>query len=371
MKEDKEKTQKKGDASVQEWEERGFEIKNGVLLHYRGKDSEVVIPASVTSIGYGAFEGCYGLTAVTIPNSVSEIRSRAFEGCYGLTAIEIPDSVTSIGGFAFYHCGGLTLVTIPGSVIEIGSEAFFGCKSLERVTLGKGVTLIGDSAFFGCSGLKEIVIPNSVVKIGEGAFKNCSGLKSVTLENGVAEIGEEAFWGCEELNSIEIPKSVNEIGASAFKYTAYSAAKENWEGPVLYAGNRLIEAKNTIAGSYKIKEGTEMIAGGAFSGCNRLTKIEIPRSVTKIGDHAFEGCGLKCVFIPSSVTSIGTEVFLHCYDLVQIAVEAKSVEGWSQNWDLVNCTETEEFVDYQHPTKGSWKVRTCEKHAKVVFGSHK
>ena len=56
---------------------------------------------SVTSIGYGAFEGCSGLTSITIPNSVTSIGYSAFEGCSGLTSVTIPNSVTSIGYSAF------------------------------------------------------------------------------------------------------------------------------------------------------------------------------------------------------------------------------------------------------------------------------
>ena len=61
-------------------------------------------PYPVTSIGDGAFRGCWGLTSVTIPNSVTEIGEGAFSGCSGLTRIDAypdPEKV-STGGNVFY-----------------------------------------------------------------------------------------------------------------------------------------------------------------------------------------------------------------------------------------------------------------------------
>lgn len=65
----------------------------------------------VTSIDWGAFSSCDGLTSITIPNSVTTIGGSAFSGCSGLTSITIPNSITSIGSFAFYGCSGLTTIT--------------------------------------------------------------------------------------------------------------------------------------------------------------------------------------------------------------------------------------------------------------------
>ena len=236
------------------------------------KLSSLIIPDSVTDIGYQAFEGCKSLESITIPDGVTSIGGSAFSGCTGeliinskivetsytysnypsnyswligakfskltigdsvtsigdyafqycssLKSITIPDRVTSIGYSAFYGCSSLASVTIPDSVTSIGDYAFCYCESLKRVTIGNGVTSIGDYAFDDCKRLTSISIPDTVTSIGSSAFSSCSSLENVTIGNGVAEIGHSAFSSCWSLTSVSIPDSVTSINA-AFYYCKY------------------------------------------------------------------------------------------------------------------------------------------------------
>jgi len=94
----------------------------------------------------------------------------------------IPDSVTTIGFFAFGGCSSLKEVDIPNSVTSIGKSAFESCSNLKKVVIGNSVTTIGDYAFQGCSRLASVVIPNSVAAIGFSAFGFCENLVSVTFK---------------------------------------------------------------------------------------------------------------------------------------------------------------------------------------------
>ena len=298
---------------------------------------------TVTSIGSSAFEGCSGLTSVTIPNSVTSIGISAFWGCSGLTSVTIPNSVTSIGSGAFAGCRRLTTVTIPNSVTSIGGFAFSGCSGLISISIPQSVTSIGDYAFGDCSGLTEInvesantnyasengvlfnkdkttivcypagkaettyTIPNSVTSIGSSAFAYCSGLTSVTIPNSVTSIGDYAFGGCSKLSEIYV-----------------ESANTNYESQ-----DGVLFNKTTII-------------------CYPANKIEtaytIPKSVTNIGNYAFDNCiNLTSVTIPNSVTSIGGSAFDGCRDLKQITCYATYENGLptlGSNVFSYNCTIT-------------------------------
>ena len=319
-------------------------------ITYQGKSY------SVTSIGDEAFYGCSGLTSITIPNSVTSIGGVAFFGCKSLTSITIPNSVTSIGYGAFWgsvlyeksnwedgalyindclievsekkagnfsikegtriiandacwRCSNLTSITIPNSVTSIGYAAFYECKSLTSVTIGNSVTSIGDGAFADCSVLNSITIPNSVTSIGYAAFADCSALTFITIPNSVTSIGEGAFYDCSSLTSVTIHNSVTSIGYGAFEGTALFNNPDSWEDGALYISDCLISADYDIAGNFSIKEGTRIIADGAFAWCESLTSITIPNNVTSIGEGAFYGCsGLTSVTVPSH-TKIADNAF--------------------------------------------------------------
>ena len=74
---------------------------------YRNMLQDVQVGISVTSIGFGAFLGCFSLVSITIPDGVTSIGDYAVNFCYSLTSITIPDSVTSIGSYAFNSCYGM------------------------------------------------------------------------------------------------------------------------------------------------------------------------------------------------------------------------------------------------------------------------
>ena len=82
---------------------------------------------------------------------------------------------------------------------------------------------------------------------------------------------------------------------------------------------RLLRAPEDLDGVYSIRKGVKVIANDAFNGCASLTSINIPDSVTNIGDGTFFYCkSLTSINIPDCVTSIG--VFFDCDSLTSINI---------------------------------------------------
>ena len=74
--------------------------------------------------------------------------------------------------------------------------------------------------------------------------------------------------------------------------------------------------------SIDIPNSVTRIGDVAFSGCTSLVSIDIPNSVTRIGDRAFRDCtSLASIDIPNSVTNIGSNVFNYCDGLENVDVE--------------------------------------------------
>ena len=103
-------------------------------LYLDGEEvTDLVIPEGVTSISYGAFQGCTHFTSATIPNGVTSIDSYAFDKCSGLISVSFPTSLDKIGYSAFSYCSSLFNVTIPEGVTSIGNDAFRMCWNLSSV----------------------------------------------------------------------------------------------------------------------------------------------------------------------------------------------------------------------------------------------
>ncbi len=98
--------------------------------------------------------------------------------------------------------------------------------------------------------------------------------------------------------------------------------------------------------SIEIPNSVTSIGNYAFARCFGLTSIEIPNSVTSIGDSAFSLCkGLTNIKMKSSTPpTTGNNVFAYCSNLTTVYVpkgakEAYNVEPWN-SYEIVEMEDT-------------------------------
>ena len=85
-------------------------------------------------------------------------------------------------------------------------------------------------------------------------------------------------------------------------------------------GRILVSAPRNLT-SYRVREGTTIIAEDAFLCCYELQKISLPESLQVIGPSAFACCLKLCeVCMPNSIFSVGKEAFFGCSSLENVTL---------------------------------------------------
>lgn len=248
---------------------------------------EIVLPDTLTYIGYATFKGATSLKKVTIKGNIKSITSSCFENCSSLKEVILPDSIQNISANSFTNTSLVSFIA-PKNLTSIGNEAFKDVKTLTTLNLG------------------------NVKKIYRAAFEGCDGLKEVTLPDSLTDLNEDfVFFNCKNLEKVNMPKKSISITNTLFNGTKLYLNEANWKNNVLYVGNYLVKVNDkytatslttnsdtkVIAGGaindsiqeVKLNEGIEVISQNAFYTKSKVNKVNIPTSVKKIGHYAFTG----------------------------------------------------------------------------------
>lgn len=141
---------------------------------------------------------------------------------------------------------------------------------------------------------------------GQGAFQNCSNLVSVDLSK-IKKIGNSAFNNCALFagngnGDLSIPNLIS-IGGNSFG--GYNRGTCTGLKRVLDLGN-ITEIPNGVN-----------VYSGTFRSQLNLTDVNLPSTLTIIGNYAFYGCAsLKNINIPKSITTINSNAFDSCTSLI-------------------------------------------------------
>ena len=311
----------------------------------------IYFPSSVRYIRKGAIYGCDELSSIAVDSGNSKyhvsgnclIETSSKKLVLGCKTSVIPadGSVTSIGYGAFFGCNGLTEIVIPEGVTSVGTSAFLNCENLKNVTLPNSLKTIQDHAFFYCTDLTEITVPNGVTDIDDYAFAGCGALTRVSLPNTLTNFKHYLFAGCKSLEEITVESGgIYHSSGNCVIETASKTVVFGTDGCVIPTDGSV-----TCIGPY------------AFQSRNALTDFQIPQGVLQIGISAYRGCGsLRTVTIPNSVTMIDRGAFLDCSALTDIYFEGTVAEwraiekeyDWCSygNHIIVHCTNGQDLAWY-------------------------
>lgn len=245
------------------------------------KTGDYTVLTGTKFIDKEAFREVADAGVVTLPTSVEEIGESGFRSA-NIAKLIIPDNANlkKIGDFAFDHFGMTGTLKLPATLESLGAQAF-GSAQLKEIRFANGVKL--DAISYDC-------------------FVDMSKLERVVFEGGAPNLTmfhSRAFQNCTQLRTVDIPQNVTQIETSVFVNT-----------PML----------ETVV--FKTPSSLKTIGKSTFSKSG-IRHIELPNSVTKIEEQAFDNCAnLTTVKVPASVTEIKTGAFNFCENLTAINVEA-------------------------------------------------
>ena len=324
-------------------------------------------------LGVCAFSKCWGLKDISLPGDLKSVGDFAFSDCSSLETINLPSGITTIGNYAFWYCENLTSLTLPSGLISIGDRAFENCYSLTSLEFPSSLTTLGELAFAGCYELSNLTLHSNLTDVKSnylfGGASNYNNLKDVryiidsdletylqsnhpvfyeincgikyylndqeitTLEipTGVTSIGDGVFFKSNSLTNLALSSRVTSIGISAFSYCGnlqdvryyiyddFATYIQNGH-PAFYVGCGIkYYWNNQEISTLEIPSSVTKIGDYAFHRCSGLTTLNLPSNVTSIGYRAFSECSdLTSVDLPSSITNIGDYVFFYCENLSKV-----------------------------------------------------
>jgi hypothetical protein len=137
------------------------------------------LPATLTSIGAFAFDGCSGLVELHLPDALSVILLRAFSGCTSLRCIVLPPALPNLDPMAFHGSTAcLRMLVVPPAVAEGGAPLAVKPFEIENTPV-----------------LQLVSAPDPVVAIMDGKFAGMTSMTEVrAASRDVRGMVERCFW---------------------------------------------------------------------------------------------------------------------------------------------------------------------------------
>ncbi len=322
--------------------------------------TELVVPNSVEYIGREAFSECDKLTELTVPFTGTGNGDYGVQVTLGWNSMVEKLTVTGdyLNAYTFnYASSRLKTVALTGAITSISEFAFANASHLQKVELPEGLLQIEEYAFNGCYRLREVNIPSTVESVEPRAFDSCYNLYEVKnlsnqainapcLLNEYKEESEKMPTVTTDGYTFSLCTKDNEVGTwyltgypdeivDAQLPTVFFNGEEKiteyaLPGYLFYCGGTLssVEIPSAVVSlgeslfnncyslqSVVFGEGSKIkeIPSNAFSNCSKLEEVQLPSSLTTVGDYAFYYCSdIQILQLPKDVSDIRVNAFYGC-----------------------------------------------------------
>ena len=321
------------------------------------------IPASVETIGKGAFSKAKEITAVQL-NNVKKICEGAFYSVRNLRNVELGASVETIENGAISDTPDLSRFTVDNSNLnymadaegviytknqqelvlypsgregeystlpttkKVRNRAFYYAQKVTKVNFNSALGNIDNDAFQTTTALKEITFeaPSSLTRIGTWVFVN-TGLTKLELPASLKEIGSNAFNGNKNLKTVTVAANSQLESIGTYAFTENSNLESfTFEGSTaLKTIGQGAFSNDTKLASFDVPANVETISKAAFDGTTSMKHVtfQAPAKIKTIGEAAFQNANaLENIDLPEGLLEIKKDAFNKCTSLTEIGIPA-------------------------------------------------
>lgn len=208
-------------------------------------------------------------------------------------------------------------------------------------------------------------------KLGKSLFDGCQALEEVKLNDNITKIPDFAFGGCSSLQKLTLPSKLKTIGTYAF-YGAFQDAQKHptLELPQTVTSVGQYAFRNTDFEEIVVPSGLRKIETGAFDA-NGLKRVKLPEGVEEVEEGAFGSTTTGSIYLPKSIKRVGNDAFgryASCYvyyagseaDWKKVPVEGGGQDGshaWEESWIFYDVTpeQYESVWNVSHTNEIIWE----------------
>ena len=247
----------------------------------------------------------------------------------------------------FKDVNKVTFNAFGSEPIIVKNSGFSGCIAPctvnEIVFNGTGDIILGSRAF-AITNITDLNLPSNI-KFEDGACDvfSESKVKNVTIGCSMCE---SMFYGCNYLENVTFTadNDINEIPKAAFELTV-GLKKIEIPSSVKKIGDSAFEL--SAVSEIKFNEGLETIGNSAFNTWGSFEKITLPSTVKSIGEECFNSYKPYLIELNDGLERVGKQAFICNFANQSVKIPASVTEigekafGYSDS-----CKKAENFTIY-------------------------